>query len=148
MVLDNNNLGDSFISSFKFYIKLKKPSSILASSNKRPQLNKPVSISGDLNRNIKLGLLTRCKNEKYIWLFVKYYISQKVDHIYIIDDNSEDQQIYNNIKNNNQVSIFSKVKNIAIDNPNDLQNYYNRIKNKFDWLIFVDVDEYITTKKM
>jgi len=34
--------------------------------------------------DIKIGLLTRCKNEKYISSFVNYYLDQGVDNIYIL----------------------------------------------------------------
>ena len=38
-----------------------------------------------------LGLITRCKDEYFVKEFVDYYISQGVDHIYIIDDDSVDK---------------------------------------------------------
>tara|TARA_B100000886_G_scaffold332894_1_gene286144 strand:- start:5310 stop:6965 length:1656 start_codon:yes stop_codon:yes gene_type:complete len=93
---------------------------------------------------IKIGLLTRCKNEKYISSFVDYYLDQGIDNIYIIDDNSYDISIYNNIINYSNVKIYYE-KNII--SRNTAQKVYNEIKNDLDWLIYVDVDEYITTKK-
>ena len=110
-------------------------------------INKKKESFTNSKNDTKIGLLTRCKNEKYVSLFVEYYLSQGIDHIYIIDDNSNDKCIYNKIKNNKNVTIIFKTENIPIDNPANLQKYYNKIKDNFDWLIFVDVDEYITTKK-
>ena len=41
-----------------------------------------------------LGLITRCKDEFFVGEFCKYYLSQGVDFIYIIDDDSNDKSIY------------------------------------------------------
>lgn len=90
-----------------------------------------------------LGLVTRCKNEFYVKEFVDYYLSQGVDKIYIIDDNSDDKSIYDGI-NEEKVQILYE---------NDIMNtgftaiFYKKIKDDFEWLIYVDVDEIITTKK-
>ncbi len=92
---------------------------------------------------IFLGLIVRCKDEPYVSEFVNYYIKQGVDKIYIIDDNS-DKSIYKDIINNEKVDItfdndIIKKKSIEI--------LYKKIKNLFEWIIYVDIDEYITTKK-
>ena len=91
----------------------------------------------------KIGLLTRCKNEPYITEFVKYYISQGVDIIYILDDEST-KNIYKRVRSYKNVCIIYD-KNIIKNNS--ILNVYKKIKNHFDWLIYVDVDEFITTKK-
>ena len=90
-----------------------------------------------------LGLITRCKDEFFIKKFCNYYISQGVDKIYIIDDNSNDKTIYNNI-NSNKVSIIYKKNIIKTNYANTL---YKQLRNNFIWMIYVDVDEFITTKK-
>lgn len=90
-----------------------------------------------------LGLITRCKDEFFIKDFCYYYLTQGVDILYIIDDDSNDKSIYNDI-NNDKIKIIYE-KNI-MDNkiPNKL---YQKIKNDFEWIIYCDVDEFITTKK-
>ena len=104
-----------------------------------------------------LGLITRCKDEYFIKIFCDYYISQGIDKIYIIDDNSHNKQIYNNI-NKEKVQIIYMTKDNdkchdGICNYNCTCNrviankLYKTIKNDFDWMIYVDVDEFITTKK-
>ena len=90
-----------------------------------------------------LGLITRCKNEPYVCEFVNHYLLQGVDNIYIIDDDSN-KEIYKNVLNNNQVNIIFD-KNII--QKNSILTLYNKIKNKYEWIIYVDLDEYITTKK-
>ena len=57
---------------------------------------------------IFLALITRCKDEFFIKEFCDYYLSQGVDKIIIIDDNSNNKNIYNNIKNNNIEIIYEK----------------------------------------
>ena len=90
-----------------------------------------------------LGLLTRCKDEYFIKEFCDYYLSQGVDMIYIIDDDSNDKSIYDNIKKD-RIKIFYK-KNII--NSNIANKIYKQIKNEFIWMIYVDVDEFITTRR-
>lgn len=90
-----------------------------------------------------LGLITRCKDEFFIKEFCDYYLSQGVDKIFVIDDNSNDKSIYNNIDDNRIEIIYEK--NII---KNDYANkLYKQIKSNFKWIIYCDIDEFITTKK-
>ena len=93
-----------------------------------------------------LGLVTRCKDEFFIKEFCDYYLSQGVDKIYVIDDDSNDKSIYNNIDDKKieiiyENNIFSKGEMYVVN------EYYKKIKHKFKWIISVDVDEFVTTKK-
>jgi hypothetical protein len=90
-----------------------------------------------------LGLITRCKDEFFIKEFCDYYLSQGVDKIFIIDDNSNDKSIYNNI-NDERVQIIYE-KNIIKTKYAD--KLYKKIRSDFKWIIYCDVDEFITTKK-
>lgn len=96
-----------------------------------------------------LGLITRCKDEFFIKEFTDYYLSQGVDTIYILDDNSNDKSIYDNITDNRIVIRYEK----QIVHKDDwkgmkvVNNLYDKIRDSFEWIIFVDVDEFITTKK-
>ena len=104
-----------------------------------------------------LGLITRCKDEIFIKEFCDYYLSQGVDQIFIIDDNSEDKSIYENINDNKVNILFDMCKNKAhnkdkcskdcLCNRKILNKVYNIIRLNLNWLIHVDVDEFITTKK-
>tara|TARA_Y100000591_G_C21842121_1_gene706313 strand:- start:2166 stop:2984 length:819 start_codon:yes stop_codon:yes gene_type:complete len=90
-----------------------------------------------------LGLITRCKDEFFIKEFCDYYLSQGVDKIFIIDDNSDDKSIYNNISDSRVNIIYEK----NIIKRNYAQTLYSKIKSDFTWMIYCDVDEFITTKK-
>ena len=90
-----------------------------------------------------LGMLTRCKDEFFIKEFCDYYLSQGVDKVFVIDDNSNDKSIYDNI-NDNRIEIIYE-KNIITNNY--ANKLYEQIKSNFKWMIYCDVDEFITTKK-
>ena len=97
-----------------------------------------------------IGLITRCKDEFFIKEFCDYYLSQGVDQIFVIDDDSDDKSIYNNI-NDTRVKIIYE-KNVFAPKSEGGQmhvvnKYYKDLKDNFEWMISVDVDEFITTKK-
>ena len=94
-----------------------------------------------------LGLITRCKDEFFIKEFCDYYLSQGVDKIFVIDDNSNDKSIYNNIDDNRIEIIYEKNLFFKKGQMDVVNKYYKELKHKFKWMISVDVDEFITTKK-
>ena len=120
------------------------------SKNYIPKIKYNGILDSFVSHNIKstqnkyLGLLTRCKDEFYVREFVEYYLSQGIDKIYIIDDNSEDKSIYKEFIENPKVCIIFE-KNII--NQNITLKIYQRIRGEFQWLIYCDIDEFITTKK-
>lgn len=92
-----------------------------------------------------LGLMVRCKDEPYVAEFVSYYLGQGVDKIYIIDDHSRPNTYEEAVRRNPRVSILFNLP-FAIDNAS-VQPVYEKIKAFHEWLICVDMDEYITTKR-
>lgn len=90
-----------------------------------------------------LGLITRCKDEFFIEEFCNYYLSEGIDYIYVIDDDSNDKSIYANIQDP-RISIIYGRKIITSDYA---QHLYEKIRKNYKWIIYVDVDEFITTKK-
>lgn len=91
-----------------------------------------------------LGLITRCKDEYFISEFANYYLNEGVDYIYIIDDNSNNKGVYDQIRNNPKIKIIYEN---DIINENYASKLYKEIKNLYEWIIYVDVDEFITSKK-
>ena len=99
-----------------------------------------------------LGLITRCKDEYFIKEFCDYYISQGVDKIFVLDDNSNDKSIYNGLMKNDKVTVFFLKNIISRNKAKDRQMFqvnrlYKVIRNNFEWIISVDVDEFINTRK-
>lgn len=92
---------------------------------------------------MKLGLITRCRNEPFVNEFVNHYVNEGIDKIYIIDDHSR-KNLYKDVSRCSMVQI---VTDIPFSNGPELNILYNRIKKDFDWMLIADMDEYITTKK-
>lgn len=90
---------------------------------------------------IKIGLITRCYNEKYVYEFVRHYKYEGVNEIYIIDDHS-DPSTYKSVRNDPSVII---IKDVEFKDGPELDIVYHRIKDNYDWIICVDIDEFITT---
>ena len=106
-----------------------------------------------------LAVLTRCRDEFYIKEWVDYYLSQGVDSVYIIDDDSEDKSIYDFIQcvgyDNVHVSYQQRYhanttteEQCVLDKDSPSNKLFrSRIKDNYEWLIYCDVDEFIVTKK-
>ena len=92
--------------------------------------------------NYFLGLITRCKDEIYVDEFVKYYLNEGVDKIIFLDDNSN-KKIYKNVIDNDKVVIIF---DNDIISKNSINTLYKKIIPLFEWIIYLDVDEFITTK--
>ena len=109
--------------------------------------NKSLNVDNNIKQLVTqkyfLGLITRCKDEFFIIEFCDYYVSQGVDKIFVIDDDSNDKSIYNNI-NDHRVEIIYKKNIIETNYANDL---YKQVKSDFTWMIYCDVDEFITTRR-
>jgi len=91
-----------------------------------------------------LGLIARCKDEFFVAEFCNHYLSQGVDEINIIDDDSEDKSIYDELLNKENINIFFE-KEITKDNY--ILNWVDKLKDNYEWVIYVDIDEFIVTKK-
>lgn len=87
-----------------------------------------------------LGLIVRCKDERVVVEFCQHYFSEGVDRIIIVDDGSADLSVYSLIKDDRVTVIYER----DIINRNYVDSLYNIIREKFTWLIYVDVDEFIT----
>lgn len=94
-------------------------------------------------RKVSIGLICRCKDEFFIEEFATYYLNEGIDKVYIIDDDSRDKSIYNNLLGNPKIKIIFE-RNIIQNNYANI--LYQKIKNDFTWMIYVDADEFITTK--
>jgi hypothetical protein len=105
-----------------------------------------------------LGALTRCRDEFFIKEWCDYYLSQGVEIIYIIDDDSEDKSIYDFTRNpayeNVKIIFHERMyadsdtrENHSKEGGSKINIIYERLRRKFKWLIYCDVDEFIATKR-
>lgn len=97
-------------------------------------------MSSSLN---KIAVITRCKDEPFIGEFVSYYLSQGISKIYIIDDHSL-PATYASVIDNSSVEI---VRGIRFKDGPEINKVFKKIKDQYDWIISVDPDEYITTRR-
>lgn len=104
-----------------------------------------------------VSLICRCRDEYFIQEFCDYYLKQGVDTIYILDDESTDQSIYD-FKSQTQYSDVKIIKckrqyehattiNNELNVHDETNKLYKSIRTEYEWVIYVDVDEFITTKK-
>jgi len=89
------------------------------------------------------SLVVRCKNEPFIQEFIEHYFREGIDFIYIIDDASS-LEYPKKVLKHKRVKIFWE-DNIILKNI--VSTIYQKIKSNTHWLIYVDADEFITTRK-
>jgi glycosyltransferase involved in cell wall biosynthesis len=91
------------------------------------------------------GLLMTVKNEGMVLdEFIQHYLWQGVDHIYLIDNGSDDntRDIVEPYIKAGQLSYFFKPdRHMQSENYNEL--YKDRVRDECKWLAIVDADEFI-----
>jgi len=106
------------------------------------------------NDNYYLGILARCKNEFFVKEFCDYYIKESVDKIIILDDDSDNLSIYNNIDSkfvkiyyskNNSCCHDGKCKYFCTCNRILINEIYKLVRLNFQWIAYIDIDEFITS---
>lgn len=85
------------------------------------------------------------KNERHIineW--IDHHLDVGVDHIFLVDDNSNDSYVIDTTFVNN-VTILDKPENL---NQTQVYNHYlPMIKDNYDWVAVIDMDEFLYSKK-
>ena len=98
----------------------------------------------------KICLCTIAKNEnKYILQFIEHYKKYGVDKIFLYDNNDINGENFDFLSEINQNSFIEIINYRGKKTPqlNAYNNCYTRNFNKYKWLIFFDVDEYIFLKR-
>lgn len=102
------------------------------------------------NKNIKVCICTIGKNEnKYIKEYTEYYQKYGVDKIFLYDNNNLDGEYFQKIINEYINQNFVEIKNWrGIKSPQMMiyNDCYNQNYDKYEWLIFNDIDEFIYLK--
>jgi len=93
-----------------------------------------------------LSLITRYLNEPFLEEFINYYLREGVDHIYVLFDNDSTLHIKPHISNNPHVTILIS-KSFKQRQTHDANQLYQSIRNDTEWVVFVDCDEFISTRK-
>ena len=93
-----------------------------------------------------LTLLTRYFNEPFLDEFVEYYLNEGVDQIFVLYDITSTIPISQNTKSNPKITIINS-HNFGGNELTDINIVYSKIKHTSEWFIFVDCDEFISTRK-
>ena len=114
------------------------------------EIQKYKNIINNIIKNIKVCICTLGKNEnKYIKEFVEYYKNYGIDKIILYDNNDVDGERFEVIINDYIKQGFVEIKNwrgMEKVQFKIMNNCYQNNYQKFDWLIFYDIDEFIYLK--
>lgn len=86
------------------------------------------------------------QENRYINEFINHYLSIGVDKIYIYDNNYDGEEFFEDVIPsellNNKVEIID-YRNKSICQLKSYQDCYNKHNNEYDWILFIDCDEYL-----
>ena len=96
-------------------------------------------------KNIKIALCTMGRLENlYVKEFVLYYKRLGIDKIFIYDDNDLNTEKINDMNPlKNYAKVFDNMKNIIKTQDDAYNNCYTKYKNKYDWFLMIDMDEFL-----
>ena len=126
---------------------LKKSTKEIDEISITPKKKQVFKSSSDL---LNICLCTFVRNQNlYIKEFIEFYQRIGVNKIFLYDNNDENGEKFNDLLkeyiDNNTVSIINwRGKNNA--NEKMMNDCYKKNYNKYDWLIFFSIDEYIHIK--
>lgn len=95
---------------------------------------------------VALIVIGRLEN-RYAIEFVEYYKQLGIDHIFIGDNNNDNEEHFENVLqsyiNDNFVTIIN-LRNKGFYQYQFYLESYNQYNKEYDWFIFIDFDEFIT----
>ena len=101
-------------------------------------------------KQIKIALCTMGKKENlYVKEFVDYYIKFGIDSIFIYDDNDEESEKISNVIDSNYknyVKIYDTKNNQIFNQSDAFTDCYHKNKNIYNWILMIDMDEYLYIK--
>ena len=110
-----------------------------------------ILILSNKKKNIKVALCTMGKQENlYVKEFISYYIRLGIDKIFIYDDNDiNTEQISDMIEDRYRkyIKIYNPKKLKLFYQCHQFTDCYTKNKDKYDWLLMVDMDEFLYIKK-
>ena len=97
--------------------------------------------------NIKIALCTMGKKENlYVKEYIEYYKRLGFDHIFIYDNNDPNDEKFSDVINEKYKSFVTIYDNINDSIKNQSMAFtqcYRNNKNKYDWILMADMDEYL-----
>lgn len=93
-----------------------------------------------------LSVITRYLNEPFLEEFVNYYLFEGAEHIYVLYDVDSTLPIKKSILTHKQVTIIES-KSFKQRQTLDVNRLYQTIRDKTEWVLFVDCDEFVSARK-
>ena len=101
-------------------------------------------------KQIKICICTIGKQEnRYIKEYIEYYKQYGIDKIFLYDNNDLNGEYFENILEKYQNEDFVEIKNLRGIKSPQMKMYHDCYSNnyeKYEWLIFNDIDEYLYLK--
>ena len=95
--------------------------------------------------NVAVCCIGRQEN-RYINEFIEHYLTIGVDKIFLYDNNYNDEEYFQDVIPqellNNQIEIID-YRNKSICQLNCYQDCYNKHNQEYDWILFIDCDEFL-----
>ena len=102
-------------------------------------------------KNINVALCTMGKQENlYVKEFISYYIKLGMDKIFIYDDNDNNtEQISDMVEKRfrKYVKIYKPKQLKLFNQAKQFTDCYSKNKDKYDWFLMVDMDEFLYIKE-
>ena len=115
----------------------------------KKDLKKNIILKNDI-KDLKVCLCTvGNKENKYIKDFVQFYENIGVDKIFLYDNNDKDGETFDEVISDYIKKEFVEVsdwRGKKMELINMMDDCYQRNYQKYDWLIFYNIDEYIHLK--
>ena len=94
---------------------------------------------------IKVALCTMGREENlYVKEFVFYYKKLGIDKIFIYDDNDPNTEKINDANPlKHYAKVFDNMKKIIKTQDDAYTDCYNKYKNKYNWFLMIDMDEFL-----
>ena len=93
--------------------------------------------------DMKVCIIAIAKNENlYINEWIKHHLELGIDHIYVCDNNDRKGESIKNIVSNKRVTIIN-YKGINSVQPKAYTECFLLYRKQYDWMIFIDIDEFI-----
>ena len=98
---------------------------------------------------IALIVIGRLEN-RYAIEFIEYYKKLGIDTIFIVDNNNDDEEWFEEVlsesyieKNSIKIIHYRGYQDIVNFQVNTYLKIYEKFKDKFDWFMFLDFDEFL-----
>lgn len=99
--------------------------------------------------NVALCAMAKCEN-LYINEWAEYHLNLGFDHIYVYDNNEIDGEKISDVLSDDRITVLNyrgKHQSSCETQVKAYNECYNGYGNKYDWIMFIDIDEFLTLEK-